>query len=141
MEQRISLVTLAVHDLQRSTAFFEALGWKRSVKDASGVAFFQTGSVAVGLYPRENLFRDLGLPDDGAGCGGITISYNTRSKDEVSEVMAKAQALGAEIVKDVHEIFWGGTVGFFRDLDGHIWEVAWNPGCPITEDGALVLPD
>lgn len=141
MEQRISLLTLAVHDLPRSVAFFRALGWEPSVKDAPGAAFFQTGSAAVGLYPRENLFRDLGLPDDGAGCGGITVGYNTRTREEVDEVLDKVRALGAEIVKEAHEIFWGGYVGFFRDLDGHIWEVAWNPGFPITDDGAVILPD
>ncbi|GAB5374866.1 MAG: VOC family protein [Acuticoccus sp.] len=141
MEQRLSLITLATRDLERSTRFFEALGWQRSVKDAPGCAFYQCGSLAIGLYPRENLFGDLGIADDGSAVGGITIGYNTRTREEVDAVLDKVAALGAEVLKPGHEIFWGGYVGFFRDLDGHVWEVAWNPGFPITEDGAVVLPD
>lgn len=141
MEQRISLLTLGVRDLTKSRAFFEAMGWTPSVRDAPGVAFYQTGSMAVGLYPREELFRDIGIADDGSDCGGITIAYNTRNKNEVDAVLARAEALGAAILKPGHEMFWGGYVGFFRDIDGHIWEVAWNPGFPIAEDGALILPD
>lgn len=141
MEQRISLITLGTSDLAASTRFFEALGWQRSVKEAPGCAFFQCGGVAIGLYPREELFRDLGIEDDGSPVGGITIAYNTRTREEVEAVLERAESLGAEIVKPAHEIFWGGYVGFFRDLDGHIWEIAWNPGFSITEAGALVLPD
>lgn len=141
MEQRLSLITLATRDLEKSSRFFEALGWQRSVKDAPGCAFYQCGSLGIGLYPRENLFADLGVADDGSAVGGITIGYNTRTREEVNAVLEKVAALGAEVLKPGHEIFWGGYVGFFRDLDGHVWEVAWNPGFPITEDGAVVLPD
>lgn len=141
MEQRFSLLTLAVDDLERSTAFYTGLGWERSVRDAPGVAFFQCGGVAIGLYPRAELIRDLGIDDDGSAFGGITIAYNTRTREEVDSVLKQASALGAEIVKQGHEVFWGGYIGFFRDLDGHIWEVAWNPGFPIRDDGSLVLPD
>jgi predicted lactoylglutathione lyase len=141
MEQRISLITLGVKDLARSTRFFESLGWKRSVKDAPGVSFFQCGSIAFGLFPLEELAKDAGVPAASLGSGSITIAYNARSKEDVDNVLAEVSALGAKIVKSAEEVFWGGYSGYFRDLDGHLWEVAWNPGFVIEENGAVILPD
>ena len=141
MEQRISLITLGVKDLSRSTAFFESLGWKRSVKDAPGISFFQCGSMAFGLFPREELAKDAGVPESGSGFEGFSLAYNARSKKEVDQVLKKVQSLGAEIVKPAEDVFWGGYSGYFRDLDGHLWEVAWNPDFEIDESGAVKLPD
>ncbi|MEX0582832.1 MAG: VOC family protein [Sneathiella sp.] len=141
MDQRISLITLGVKDLARSTQFFEALGWKRSVKDAPGVSFFQCGSIAFGLFPREELAKDAGVPATGSGFEGFSIAYNARSKAEVDEVLAEVSSLGAEVIKPAEEVFWGGYSGYFRDLDGHLWEVAWNPGFEIDITGAVTLPD
>lgn len=141
MEQRISLVTLAVLDLERSGEFYAGLGWQRAAIDGPGVIFFQCGGVIVGLYPRSELLRDLGIADDGSAFGGITIAHNTRSLEEVDAIIAEVERLGGEVVKPGHEVFWGGYVGFFRDPDGHVWEVAFNPGFRITDDGAALLPD
>jgi len=140
MDQRISLVTLGVKNLARSTAFFESLGWKRSVKDAPGVSFFQCGSIAFGLFPRDELAKDAGVAEEGSGFAGFSIAYNARSKEDVDQVLNEVQSLGAEIVKPAEEVFWGGYSGYFRDLDGHLWEVAWNPGFEIDEAGAITLP-
>ncbi len=141
MDQRLSLITLGVRDLARSTAFFEKLGWKRSVKDAPGVSFFQCGSIAFGLFPRDELAKDAGVSPEGSGFEGFSIAYNARSKEEVDEVLTAVQALGADIVKPAADVFWGGYSGYFRDLDGHLWEVAWNPGFEIDATGAMKLPD
>ncbi|MEX1037059.1 MAG: VOC family protein [Sneathiella sp.] len=141
MDQRISLITLGVKDLARSTQFFEALGWKRSVKDAPGVSFFQCGSIAFGLFLREELAKDAGVSTTGSGFEGFSIAYNARSKAEVDEVLAEVSSLGAEVIKPAEEVFWGGYSGYFRDLDGHLWEVAWNPGFEIDITGAVTLPD
>lgn len=141
MDQRLSLITLGVRDLARSTAFFEKLGWKRSVKDAPGVSFFQCGSIAFGLFPRDELAKDAGVSPEGSGFEGFSIAYNARSKEEVDEVLTAVQSLGADIVKPATEVFWGGYSGYFRDLDGHLWEVAWNPGFAIDDTGAVTLPD
>lgn len=141
MEQRISLITLGVEDLGRSTAFFERLGWRRSVRQAEGVAFFQCGTVAVSLYPIADLARDAGVSPRRSGFGAVAIAYNTRSKGDVDAVLAEARAAGAEIVRPAGEAPWGGYSGYFRDLDGHLWEVAWNPGFPLDEAGAVRLPD
>lgn len=141
MDQRLSLVTLGVKDLSRSTAFFEALGWKRSMKEAEGVSFFQCGSIAFGLFPRADLIKDIGLQEDGTGFGGIAIAYNARTKQEVDAVLEEVRSLGAEVVKTAKETFWGGYSGYFQDIDGYIWEVAWNPGFKLDDAGAIELPD
>jgi len=141
MEQRISLITLGVRSVEASTAFFERLGWRRSVRGAEGVAFFQCGGLAMSLYPRADLAADAGVRLDEGGQSAFSIAYNTRTRREVDTVLAQAEACGAEVVRPAHQAAWGGYSGYFRDLDGHLWEVAWNPGFPIEEDGSLRLPD
>lgn len=141
MEQRITLVTLGVNDLVKSTAFFERLGWRRSAKQWQGISFFQCGGVAVSLYPRSELAADACISPDGSGFGGFTLAYNARSKENVDAVLVEAKSAGASIVKLAQEAFWGGYSGYFRDLDGHLWEVAWNPFFPLDEAGAVTLPE
>ena len=141
MEQRFTIVTLGVRDLARSTAFFERLGWRRSVSQAEGVSFFQCGSVALGLFSRSELARDAGISAAGEGFGGFSIAYNTRSKKEVDIVLSEVKSAGGEVVKPAVAAFWGGYSGYFRDPDGHLWEVAWNPDFPLDDKGAVTLPD
>jgi len=141
MEQRVSLVTLGVSDLGRSIAFFERLGWRRSMLQAEGVAFFQCGAIVISLFPRSELAKDAGISPEGGGFGSFAIAYNSRSRDEVDIVLAEAGSAGATIVKPAQAAFWGGYSGYFHDLDGHLWEVAWNPGFPLDDKGALQLPD
>ncbi len=141
MEQRLTLITLGVRDLARSTAFLERLGWVRSVRQANGVSFFQCGSVGLSLFPRSELAKDAGVPENGHGFEGFAIAHNTRSKDEVDTVLAEAEAAGGKIVKPAKTAVWGGYSGYFRDLDGHLWEVAWNPGFQLDAHGGVKLPD
>lgn len=140
MEQRFTLITLGTRDLAASTSFFERLGWRKSGAH-EGVAFFQCGGVALSLYPRTELAKDAGVPPEGHGFPGFTIAYNTRTKEEVDDVLKEAASAGAEIAKPAAEAFWGGYSGYFRDLDGYLWEVAWNPGFPLDANGAVKLPD
>ena len=141
MEQRFTLITLGVQDLNSSTAFFERLGWRRSVTQAEGVSFFQCGSVALSLYPRSDLAKDAGVSADGEGFKGFSIAYNARSREEVDNVLAEAEAAGGTIVKPAQVAFWGGYSGYFGDPDGNLWEVAWNPGFQLNETGGVTLPD
>jgi catechol 2,3-dioxygenase-like lactoylglutathione lyase family enzyme len=141
MEQRFSLITLGVRDLARSTAFFERLGWLRSVRQAEGVSFFQCGSVALSLFPRSELAKDAGVSEHGEGFEGFAIAYNAHSIEEVDAVLAEVESAGGKIVKPSQAAFWGGYSGYFRDLDGHLWEVAWNPGFQLDALGAVKLPD
>ena len=141
MEQRVSLITLGVEDLARSRAFYEKLGWKRSMKDAEGVAFFQAGGMALALWSRAELAEDAQLPSEGSGFRGVALAYNTRTKEEVDAVLAEAVSAGATLRKPAQEMFWGGYAGYFADPDGHLWEVAWNPGFEMKADGSIVLPE
>jgi predicted lactoylglutathione lyase len=140
MEQRLSLVTLAVSDLARSTSFYEALGWQRGMRQAEGVSFFQAAGVIISLYPRANLATDSGVAAEGSGFGGIVLAYNTRSKAEVDTVLAEAAQAGGRVTKPAADAVWGGYSGCFADLDGHLWEVAWNPDFAIAPNGAVTLP-
>jgi predicted lactoylglutathione lyase len=141
MEQRVSIITLGVGNLQRSRAFYERLGWKRSMSKAEGIVFFQAGGMALALFPREELARDANLPVDGSGFSRFALAYNARSRDEVDSVPAQAQAAGAKILKPAQDASWGGYSGYFADPDGFLWEVAWNPSFPIASDGTIRLPD
>ena len=141
MEQRISLVTLGVTDLGRSRAFYARLGWRESGASAEGIAFFQAGGMALALYPRSELAADARLSAEGAGFAGFALAYNTRSRVEVDAVLSEAEQAGARILKAAEEAFWGGYSGYFADPDGFAWEVAWNPGFSVMEDGSLRLPD
>ena len=141
MEQRISLITLGVADLRRSREFYERLGWKRSMKSADGIVFFQVGRMALALYPRGRLAADATVSADGYGFPGITLAFNTRRREEVDTVLAEAEAAGAKVLKPAREASWGGYSGYFADPDGFPWEVAWNPGFQIAADGSLRLPE
>jgi catechol 2,3-dioxygenase-like lactoylglutathione lyase family enzyme len=141
MEQRISIVTLGVSDLARSREFYERLGWRRAASKTEGIVFFQAGGMALALYPRNELAKDANVSADGHGFGGISLAYNARNRAEVDAVLAEARAAGAKILKAAQEAFWGGYSGYFADPDGFLWEVAWNPFFPISEDGAIHLPD
>ena len=139
MEQRLSLVTLGVADLERSRRFYEdGLGWRRGNAHAE-VVFFQLGGIVLALFARSALAADASLAAAGSGFGGIVLAHNARSKDEVDAVLAEAKAAGATILKPAQDAFWGGYCGYFADPDGHPWEVAWNPNWTILEDGSVRL--
>ena len=136
----MSLITLGVADLARSRAFYERLGW--SGQQVEDTVFFQAGGQAVVLWGRELVAADAGVDDDGTSTfGGIVLAHNVASRSEVDDVMAAAATAGAEVTKEPAETFYGGYAGFFRDPDGHVWEVAHNPGFPLGADGSLTLPD
>ncbi len=142
MRQKLSLITLGVGDLGKALEFYEkGLGWKKSSASQDNIAFFQLGGIVLGLYPRKLLAEDATVDDKGSGFSGITISYNTKSEQEVDEVLKKVGNLGATIIKPAQKVFWGGYSGYFKDLDGHLIEVAHNPFWEFDEDDNLVLPD
>jgi uncharacterized protein len=141
MEQRISIITLGVADLTRSREFYERLGWRRSSASSAEIVFFQAGGMALALYPRAELAKDAKVAAEGYAFPGFTLAFNARSREEVDAVLAEAKGAGATILKPAQEAFWGGYSGYFSDPDGFLWEVAWNPFFPISENGALQLPD
>jgi len=138
MEQRLSLITLGVRDLERSRTFYEALGWRTNAGPGDDVVFFQAGGMVVALWDRARLAQDSGVTDAG-GWGGVTLAHNVRSPEEVDAVIAEARGAGATIPREGAETFWGGYSGMFVDPDGHPWEVAHNPRWTITADGQTRL--
>lgn len=139
MEPRISIITIAVDDLERATRFYEGMGLKRHAGITDGVAFFQMGGAILGLFPRKDAEPDAGVTF-GAAPGAVYLAYNTRTEAEVDEVLATAEQAGGRIVKAAGRAFWGGWYGYFADTEGQIWEVAHNPAFPIGADGAISLP-
>lgn len=136
MEPRISLITLAVSDRDRAAAFYTALGLRRADSE-EGIVVFDLLGQSLALYPRADLARDMGMSVGELGTGGMTLAYNTRTRDEAAQVLDRAASAGARILKPAHDVFWGGHIGYFADPDGHIWEVAFNPFSPLSEEGAF----
>lgn len=139
MEQRVSLITLGVGDLQRSRRFYEALGWRGQQVDET--AFFRAGGLAIVLWGRDRLAADAGIDDDGrCSFAGLALAHNVRSRAEVDDLIERARASGASVTRAPADTFYGGYAGYFRDPDGHTWEIAFNPGFALDDDGALTLP-
>lgn len=139
MRQKFTLITLGVRDFQKSLAFYEGLGWKQSKCSQEEYALFSLGGIVLGLYPLESLEQDTTLRYQASSFAGMTISYNARSEEEVDAVLEEAKRIGATIVKPAQKVFWGGYSGYFKDLDGYLFEVAFNPFWPMDSEGNLVL--
>jgi predicted lactoylglutathione lyase len=141
MEQRVSLITLGVHDLERSRVFYEALGWHgRTVEQT---VFFQAGGLALVLWSRDALAADAGAgtSEEPVGFDGVALAQNVRSRQDVDEIVDVAAGAGGRVTRAPRETSYGGYAGYFADPDGHLWEVAYNPAFSLDEDGLLTLPD
>jgi predicted lactoylglutathione lyase len=139
VRQSISLVTLGVANYARAKAFYEAMGWLAGW-EVQETTFFQANGVVIVLWDRQKLAADTGVVDEGADWGGITLAHNVESAEKVHEVIELARRNGAQIAREPAKTFYGGYAGVFRDLDGHAWEVAHNPGFGLGEDGSVRLP-
>ena len=137
MDQRISLITIGVRDVDRARAFYEAMGWSGTTPDGD-VWFFQAGGMVVALWGRDKLAADSGV-DDSGGWGGLTLAYNVREPSEVDAVIEEARAAGGTIIREPAPTSWGGYSAVFADPDGHPWEVAHNPAWTIAADGSVSL--
>jgi catechol 2,3-dioxygenase-like lactoylglutathione lyase family enzyme len=138
MDQRVSLITLGVDDLARARAFYEALGWRG--QEVEETVFFQAGGIGVVLWGRAKVADDAGVAL-GTGFGGLALAHNVRSAEEVDAVVAAARAAGATVTRPPAPTFYGGYAGCFADPDGHVWEIAHNPGFPLADDGTITIPD
>jgi predicted lactoylglutathione lyase len=138
MKQRVSVITLGVADLERSRAFYEALGWSTGADPGDDVVFFQAGDAVVALWDRARLAADSCV-EDSPGWGGVTLALNFGSPSEVDAAIEEARAAGATIGREPAATFWGGYSGVFVDPDGHPWEIAHNPHWRIAENGGTRL--
>lgn len=135
MKPKITVITLTVDDLTRSVAFYrdglglETKGIFGSEFENGAVAVFNLeGGLKLALWPRNSLAADTGLPPGPASSLELSLGQNVASREEVDAVMRQAQAAGGRVVKAAQPTFYGGYAGYFQDPDGHLWEVAYNPG-------------
>ena len=142
MEPRISLITLGVEDLERSYRFYkDGLGFPTTWTPDKGVVFFKTRGTVLALYPLDKLAEDIDpsrkvkKPE----FPGVALAYNTRTKEEVAEVLKKAERAGGRVEKPAQDAFWGGYSGYFSDPDGYFWEVAYG-AFGFNDDGSLNIP-
>ena len=140
MKPRITLLTLGVDDLDRAVHFYrDGLGLKTegivgTEFEHGAVAFFDLqAGLKLALWPRKSIVHDTGVPLGTPNPTDLTIGHNVSSKSEVDAVLEQAACAGATIIKAAHDTFWGGYAGYFQDPDGHLWEVAWNPGWKLEE--------
>jgi len=137
---RISLITLGVRDVARSTAFYEAIGWQRAVASNADVTFIATADSVLGLWSHDALAADFG--HDGVAppqFRGVSLAINVESEAEVDRVVEEMHRAGGAVVKPPGRVFWGGYTGHVTDPDGHCWEIAHNPGFAFAPDGSLQL--
>lgn len=134
MKPHLSLITLAVDDLDRAVRFYrDGLGLPTegivgTEFENGAVAFFELqAGLRLALWPRTSLAADAGLPVSTAAVPGFALAHNVASRAEVDSVLAQARAAGGTVLKPAHDTFWGGYAAYFQDPDQHLWEVAWNP--------------
>jgi len=139
MEQRLTILTLGVNDFETANDFYQnTFGWKKMASSNENISFFQLNGILLSLYPREKLAEDAGVSAAGSGFKGFTLAYIARSKAEVDDVIQGLEAKGVEIVKRPEEVFWGGYSGYIADMDGNLWEIAFNPFLKLDEQGNAV---
>lgn len=127
MKPRVNIITLGTNDLCKATTFYEnGLGFPRMVFDGN-ISFFMLNGSWLSLYPWELLAQDAEVVSVGSGFRGITLAHNVENEIQVLDLLEKAKCSGAKIVKQGQKTEWGGFSGYFSDLDGHLWEIAYNP--------------
>jgi predicted lactoylglutathione lyase len=136
--QRITMITLAVKDMDASREFYAALGWEVAEGSNDKIAFYKLDGQFMSLYSRDALAQDLCMPVHGRGTGNVTMATNYGSREEVDAVFGAAIKAGATAITEPNEVFWGGYSGNYTDPDGHLWEIAHNPFWELDENGKIV---
>jgi catechol 2,3-dioxygenase-like lactoylglutathione lyase family enzyme len=136
---RVTVITLGVADLSKATEFYETVLGIPPNRSNDGITFIELPGAWIALFPLENLAKDISpeVPTTRSGFSGITLAHNANSKDDVIAIIGRAKSAGARVVKEPQETFWGGFSGYFADLDGFYWEVAWGPMFEFTENGEM----
>lgn len=141
MEQRISMITLAVPDVSEARRFFEeGLGWQLNAAPSPDIAFFQIPGGVFALYSRGALAREIGRPVTDQTTGAVTLAWNGRSEEDVDQAFQKAVSAGAKPIKHPEKAFWGGYSSYVEVPGGHLLEIAHNPFWSVEPDGAITLP-
>ncbi|MCB9780620.1 MAG: VOC family protein [Alphaproteobacteria bacterium] len=138
MEARLSFITLAVADIARSRAFYEALGLRASPRSNDFVTFFQLSQgLVLSCFGEQALAHDAGRPGERRAGVGIALAHNVKRREDVAGLLARAEAAGGTITQPAGDTPWGVWRGYFADPDGHAWEVAHNPDVTWDERGGV----
>ena len=135
--QRVTLITLAVADLEKSRSFYAKLGWLEAEGGNDKIAFYRLSGQYLALYDRKSLVADLGIPIKQRATGAISLSTNYPTEAEVDAAYAVADKAGALLMVTPAKTEWGGYSGSYTDPDGHLWEVACNPFWALDGSGAV----
>jgi predicted lactoylglutathione lyase len=140
---KVTILTLGVADLEKATEFYRIVLGTPPNTSSEGITFIELPGTWIALYPLERLAADIspGIPAARMGFSGITLAHNARSRNEVIEIVRRAESAGARVVKEPQDTFWGGFSGYFADLDGYYWEVAWGPMFEFAENGEMKLKE
>lgn len=140
---KVTILTLGVADLDKATDFYRIVLGTPPNTSSEGITFIELPGTWIALYPLERLAADIspGIPAARMGFSGITLAHNARSRNEVIEIVRRAESAGARVVKEPQDTFWGGYSGYFADLDGYYWEVAWGPMFEFAENGDMKLKE
>ncbi len=136
---RVSILTLGVADIEKATEFYKIVLNTPPNTSSEGITFIELPGTWIALYPLEKLAEDISpeVPVLRSGFGGVTLACNAHSKDDVVAIVRHAEEAGGRVIKEPQKTFWGGFSGYFADLDGYYWEVAWGPMFEFTETGEL----
>ena len=138
MEQRLTIITLGVADLKESTQFYESkFGWKKSEASNEHISFFTLNGILLSLYGRNELAEDATVDATGNGFKGFTIAHNARSEKEVDQTIKALRDKGVKIIKEPQKASWGGYSSYVSDLDGNLWEIAFNPYLKLDDKGNI----
>lgn len=144
---RLNIITLGTKDIVKSHRFFKQLGFDTSIRGTESnpdIIFFKNEGTRIALYPLEGLALDVNEhnpPKIVGGFSGITLAYNAKSIEEVDKIFKKAALVGATIQKEPQKIDWGGYSGYFTDLDGYYWEVAYGEFWEFDDSNMLIIED
>lgn len=139
MDQRLTLVTLGVNNMQKMRAFYEKVfDWKPLEEGNEDVVFYKLNGLMLGLYGRQALAVEAGLKSEGSGFKGFSLACNLRSQDEVDQLFKVLEGRGVNIIKPPQETEWGGYSGYITDPEENLWEIAYNPFWEYDEKGNVL---
>lgn len=142
---RINIITLGVKDVSKALNFYKGLGFiTPGTEENPSIVFFNNGGTKLALYPIDELAKDIdesNPPQISSGFTGFTLAYNAKTKEEVDTIFLEIEKIGGKIVKEPKPTFWGGYGGYFQDLDGYCWEVAYAEAWTFDENDMLVITE
>ena len=138
MNQRLSLITLGVSNLEAMKRFYtEQFGWI-PLQEVGDIVFFKLNGMILSLFPSAELAADAGVPAEGNGFKKFTLAVCLKSEAEVDQAFDELNRKGVMIIKPPQKVFWGGYSGYISDIENNLWEIAFNPFLEMDEEGNVV---